>query len=244
MTQSPIRTSALLILALAVAGVFASRGAAAPAPIVAPNVAPLDQHTLDKHANGVIKALRLEGAKADAVRGILETHFQAVQAWHAAHAAELAALWSDWSVARTPPHQDEAKAAVIANQIYAAYAGFAPQHDAFIAALGRELAPEQIEKLKNVLTKKPGMQRTYKAYLQMIPTFTSEQKAVIHHKLEQAREASLDSASPKETIALFKLRKVEIEAYIDSQGLDYKKAYAAFCERIKEESEARKKKHE
>ena len=244
MTQSPIRTSALLILALAVAGVFASRGVAAPAPIVAPAAAPLDQHTLDKRANGVIKALRLEGAKAEAVRGILETHFQAVQAWHAAHAAELAALWSEWAAARTPPHQDEAKAAGLANQIYAAYAGFAPQHDAFIAALGRELTPEQIEKLKNVLTKKPGMQRTYKAYLQMIPTFTAKQKAVIHHKLEQARETSLDSASPKETIALFKLRKVEIEAYIDSQGLDYKKAYAAFCERIKEETQARRKKHE
>lgn len=241
MTRLSVRSVSRLVLALAFAGVLASRVFAAPAPVVAPTAAPLDQHTLDKRADGVLKALRLEGAKADAVRGILESHFQAVQTWHAEHGAELSALWSEWAAARTPPHQDEAKAAGIANQIYAAYAAFAPQHDAFIAALGRELTPKQIEKLKNVLTKKPGMQRTYKAYLQMIPTFTAEQKATIHHKLEQAREVSLDSASSKETVALFKLRKVEIEAYIDSQGLDYKKAYAAFCERIKEETKARKK---
>jgi hypothetical protein len=195
---------------------------------------PIDGHTLDKHTTAVLKVLNLEPEKQLAVRHTLEAHLQAVQAWHVTHGEELATLWNAWAAARTPPHKDETKAGEIARQIDDLFATLRPQHAQFVTALAAELSPTQIEQVKDAMTKSPGLPRTYHAYLQMIPTFTAEQKAFIHQKLELAREQALDAASEKETVSLFKKRKVEIEAYIDAQGLDYKTAYKAFTERLKD----------
>lgn len=238
MIRTVFTTSVRLLLATAFTAVLAARGQpsaeshAGTAAVVA-----LDQHALDKRTGSVLKGLKLDAAKEPVVRHTLEAHLQAVYAWHESHEAELSAQWNAWAAARTPPHSDAAKAGEIAQRIDGLYAQFQPQHDAFIAALARELSTTQVEQVKNALTKSPGLQRTYEAYLKMIPTFTDAQKRFIHQKLELAREQAIDAATDKEKVSLFKKRKVEIEAYIDAQGLDYKSAYKAFADRIKNESE-------
>ena len=50
---------------------------------------------------------------------------------------------------------------------------------AFLAALAREISAEQIEAIKNSLTRSPGMDRTANAYIEMIPQFTEADKAFV-----------------------------------------------------------------
>ena len=42
-------------------------------------------------------------------RAILESHFSAMETWHAAHDPILAPLWSEWAAKRNQPNKDEAE---------------------------------------------------------------------------------------------------------------------------------------
>ena len=194
----------------------------------------LDQHTLDKRTGSVLKDLKLgDPALETKVRAVLEPHFQALQMWHAEHDSELDKLWAEWSAARNPNAKDETAAAKVGEKIDAIYATFRPQHDAFLTQLSALLSPGQIETFKNSLTKTPGLERTYKAYLEIVPTFTDADKAFAHDKLVQAREQAIDAIKDKEKIAIFKRQKVQVEAYIDAHGYDWKTSYAAFAKKMK-----------
>lgn len=237
-SRSP-RLLALLLIAT-VGWTAAGRAQTAPAAAVSP-AGPLDQHTLEKRTSPVLKALKLtDPAKAAAVRGILDSYFQQMAAWHQKVDPQLDTLWQQWGEARSPKHDDEAKAAEIGRQIDAVYAGFRPQHDAFLSRLATELSAGQIDAVKNALTKTPGFKRTYKAYLAIVPQLTDAQKDVIRGKLLAAREEAMDAVEKKEKIALFKKQKVGIQAYINEQGYDWNKSYKAFVAKIRAESKAKK----
>jgi Protein of unknown function (DUF3826) len=219
-----------LVLALAPAG-FGAESAGGAAPSIA---AQLDQHTLDKRTAPILKNLKLgDPAVETKVRAILEPHFQALQSWHAANDAALKSLWSEWAADRSPPKKDEAAAAQVGEKIDAVYATFHPQHEAFLSGLGAVLTPAQVDTVKDTLTKSPGMQRTYDAYLEMVPKFNDADKTFIHEKLAMAREKAIDAISDKEKVDIFKRQKVLVQAYIDAQGYDYEKSYAAFSAKQK-----------
>jgi hypothetical protein len=219
----------------ALAGAFFCLRAAEPAS------ASLDQHTLDKRINPILKDLALgDAAKEARVRAILEPHFQSLQAWHVAHDAALAALWTQWAGARATAHQDEVKAAGIVQQIDQVYGSFRPAHDALLTALSAVLTPAQVDAVKDSLTKSPGVKRTFDAYLQVIPNLTSTQKEFILGKLQVARERAMDAISDKEKADIFKTQKVQVEAYIDAQGYDWKKSYKDFVAKVKAQTDAAK----
>ncbi|HVU36663.1 MAG TPA: DUF3826 domain-containing protein [Opitutaceae bacterium] len=234
MTSHPVRTFRFLIAVLAFGLAGSAWAESAPAGA-------LSQHTLDKHTAPVLKALKLsDSTQVAAVRSAVEAHFQAVDVWHRRVDSRLDALWADWSKARTPPHQDETKAAAIGAKIDAIYGTFQRQHDAFIRQLAAVLPPSGVETVEDALTRTPGLKRTYDAYLEIVPTLTESEKAHIHATLVVARDEALDTLSKKEQIALFKKQKVKVQEYIQSEGYDWKKSYAAFVARLKAESAARK----
>ncbi len=235
------RFSSLALLAFAAAAPFAvaadapaEAAAATPAAAAKPSKSP-------ERAAKVLKDLKLtDGAKEEKVRTILVTHFDALQAWHETHDAEINPLWTKWAAARSAEKKDEAAAAKVGEQIDAVYADFKPEHDVFLTNLGKELTPAQIEAVKNSLTRSPGLERTYNAYLEMVPQFTDKDKAFIREKLTIAREQAMDTTADKEIVNLFKRQKVLCEAYIDAQGYDYRKSYEAFAAKGKAKEAAAK----
>lgn len=230
-------------------GVSATTGSAVPVgggptgPTLAANDAGLlDQHTLDKRTAPALKVLNLQGpAQEKAVRNILEQHFQALASWRQTHDAELKALWSQWADARAPAHKDDSKAADVGNRIDAVYATFGAQHEVMLQQLAAAgLSATQIDAVKDAYTRTPGYQRTYDAYLQIIPNLTDAQKASIREKLLRAREQAMDALAIQEKVDLFKKQKVQIETYLQAQGYDWKTHYAAFVAKIKAESDAKR----
>lgn len=235
MTKSCLSSLRLLAVALALA-LGVARTTAAPA-------APLSEHAVAKRVAIVLKAVKLNNPSQEAVVSVASADFfQAVNAWHQQVDPELTQLWSDWSAARTPPHQDEAKAAQIAAKIDAVYARFQPRDAAYVHALATVLSPDQIETVKNAMTKVPGFKRTYKAFLQIVPNLTDAQKDYIRQTLLVGRNQAFDTLAKKEKIDLFKKQKVKVQLYIDAQGYNWAKSYKAYVAKLKAEY-ARKKKH-
>jgi hypothetical protein len=199
----------------------------------------LDQHTLDKRINPILTDLALRDAATEArIRAILEPHFQALHTWHAANDLTTTELWKQWADARATVHQDGVRAAEIAGQINQVYASFRPAHEGLLTSLAAVLSPAQVDAVKDSLTKSPGMKRTYDAYLQVVPNLTDAQKEFIQEKLRLARERAMDAIADKEKANIFKTQKVQIEAYIDAQGYDWKKSYTAFVAKMKAQTDA------
>ena len=75
---------------------------------------------------------------------------------------------------------------------------------------------------------------TYDVYLQIFPTLTDEQKAVVLKDLQTAREQAIDAGSMAEKSAFFKKYKIIIEEnYLPTQGYDPKQARKDFAAKQK-----------
>jgi hypothetical protein len=96
-------------------------------------------------------------------------------------------------------------------------------HDQFLPKLNADLTPEQVDVVKDKLTYNK-VKVTYDAYVEMIPTLTTEQKAKVMDFLKQAREEAMDGVSSEEKSAIFKKYKGKINNYFVAQGIDEKKA--------------------
>jgi hypothetical protein len=233
---TPLGFAAILILALN----LAPRADEPVAPHHAP-LSPVPELTESQVNQAQSRAEKLAGALdlADAekkarVIAVMADHYARMEAWHVANDPKLAELWTAWGDARDPNKgggKDEAGAAMVKFQMDAVYLTFKPQHYQFLHQLAVELTPEQVEKVKDQMTSSPGMMRTYKAYLDMIPEFTDAQKEWILGQMQLAREAAMDTTTSREIVNIFKTYKVRVEAYIDDQGYDYRKRYTEFANR-------------
>ena len=92
----------------------------------------------------------------------------------------------------------------------------------------KELSGEQIIALLDRITRSPGVERTYNAYLAMVPEMTEKEKAIIRARLEQAREDSLAAWSDGRIVKIFKKYKVRNEFSIDYFGYGYRERYKAW----------------
>ena len=198
-----------------------------------------DEASIEKHAKPIVDALKLaDDSTRTSVREILANQYRALKAWHEKNDPQLKDLWSQFGKARAG-QKDETKADGIMSQIDAVYVTFKPQHEEFVSGLARFLSPEQIEKVKDMLTVNK-VKVTYDAYGQIFHGLTSEQKAFILKNLKAAREEAIDAVSMMEKSALFKKYKIKIEAYLTAQGYDVKQSYKDFVEKQKAEMEAKK----
>jgi uncharacterized protein YdbL (DUF1318 family) len=191
-----------------------------------------EKATLEKHEAPVLKALHLNDAAKEAkVREILAAQFGALKTWHATNDAQIKSLWSDFDKARSAKNAPDANTTL--DKIDTVYATFKPQHDKFLADLGAVLTPAQVETVKDALTI-GKVKFTYDVYLQIYPTLTDAQKAVVLANLKDAREQAIDCEEMKEKSAFFKKYKIKIEdEYLTAQGYNPKQARTDFAAKQK-----------
>ena len=149
----------------------------------------------------------------------------------------LAAAWAAWDAARDNSNgkqKDELKAlTIMTEQIDPIYAEFAPQIQGLLRALREEIGEDKTTELMDLITRSPGAQRTYNAYVAMVPEMTDEEKAIIWGRLTQAREDSLAAWTDGRIVKIFKKYKVRNEFSIDYFGYDYRKRYEAWARSVR-----------
>ena len=209
----------------------------------AANAADKEKASQEKHIAPILKALKLDdAAKAAKVHDICAEHFAALKTWHAANDAQIKVLWADFDKARAAKGhtaQDVADDNAALDKIASVYATFKPQHDKFITDLSVVLTPAQVETVKDAITV-GKVKFTYDVYLQIFPTLTDAQKAVVLQDLKAAREEAIDCEAMKEISAFFKKYKIIIEDnYLTAQGYDPKQARKDFA--AKQKADAAKK---
>jgi hypothetical protein len=233
-----------ILSAGAVAALFfggSVRVLAADPPAVAPTVAPaIDEATqkrIDSKAKRLLEAAKIDdAAKADRVKVIMGRWFVAMWDWHKQHDAELAQLWSDWGKARSVVPKDEFPGEIIAHKIDDFYGSLKPAYQTFLAQLATELNQEQIDAIKETWSRSPGMQRTYNAYLEIVPDLNDEQKKVIYNRMLMAREAAMLTDADKEVVNIYKIHKVKVEAYVGT--IQWAKLHSAFANKGKQPTTA------
>ena len=108
-------------------------------------------------------------------------------------------------------------------------------HKSFLEKLSKELTQEQIVQVKDGMTYSI-LPVTYKAYNEMLPQLTEEQKKKIYDWLVEAREYAMDAESSEKKHAWFGKYKGRINNYLSSTGIDMKKEEAEWQKRIKEKN--------
>jgi len=185
------------------------------------------QKHIDAKADHLLAAIKLnEPAKAARIKAIMGHWFITMWNWHQKHDSQLDELWSQWSKARSASPNDEFPGEIIAQKITDVYASLKPAYNSFTNQLATELTPEQVDTIKETWSHKPGMTRTYKAYLQIVPDLTEAQKKVIYDQLLAAREDAMLTDSDREIVNIYKCHKLKVQAYIGTLAWD--KLYRAF----------------
>jgi hypothetical protein len=195
------------------------------------------QNNVQNKGKNLAQKLNLENETKEAkVASLLAEHYGRVWAWHQQADEKLDAAWSAWDDARNPNKggKDELKAlAIMVERIDPIYAEFAPQIQVLLKSLRQELSEEQVIVLLDRITRSPGVDRTYNAYVEMVPQMKDEEKQVLRKRLEQARVDSLAAWTDNRIVKIFKKYKTRNEFSIDYFGYGYREHYKAWIERNK-----------
>ena len=105
-------------------------------------------------------------------------------------------------------------------------------HYGFLADLSMYLKPQEIDKVKDVMTFNV-VKVTYDAQCDMIPTLKEEEKQQIMAWLIEARELAIDAESSKKKHEVFGKYKGRINNYLSKRGYDLTKEREAWYERVK-----------
>jgi hypothetical protein len=96
-------------------------------------------------------------------------------------------------------------------------------HKEYLKQLSKKLTAEKVVKVKDGMTY-GVLPITYKAYQDMLPDLTEQQKAQIMAWLVEAREHAMDAESSEKKHAWFGKYKGRINNYLSAAGIDMKKA--------------------
>jgi outer membrane translocation and assembly module TamA len=111
-------------------------------------------------------------------------------------------------------------------------------HRRFLARLGAELTPEQVDVVKDGMTY-GVVSITLNGYQELLPQLTAEQRREIHAQLLEAREYAMDASSSEAKHATFGKYKGRINNYLSKAGYELKQAEAARAARVSAESPTR-----
>jgi hypothetical protein len=111
-------------------------------------------------------------------------------------------------------------------------------HQQFVKGLQSLLNDVQLDQVKDGLTY-GVFPKTYTAYLEMIPTLTTEQKVKIYDWLKEARELAMDGENSDKKHAVFGKYKGKINNYLSAQGYDVKKEGEEWAKRIEAQKKAK-----
>lgn len=105
-------------------------------------------------------------------------------------------------------------------------------HYGFLANLSMYLNPQEIDKVKDVMTF-DVVRVTYEAQCDMIPTLKEEEKRQIMAWLIEARELAIDAESSKKKHEVFGKYKGRINNYLTKRGYDLTKEREEWYKRVK-----------
>ncbi|MCR8666758.1 DUF3826 domain-containing protein [Aestuariibaculum sp. M13] len=106
-------------------------------------------------------------------------------------------------------------------------------HKSYVKQLSSQLTEEQVDGVKDGMTY-GVLPKTYKAFLEMIPTLSKEEQDYIYNNLKEAREHAMDGGSSKEKHAWFGKYKGRINNYLSARGYDLEKERDGWYQRIEE----------
>lgn len=208
-----MKTKLLTVLALQLAvGVFSQTVSAqqiTPAVTDAKKEA-IYATTVETRTVGILNALKLaDVARSNAVHDVIVGQYRALRARDEAIDAQLKAAGKEVNYAN--------RAEQLAVQSK-------PLHDQFLAQLAASLTPEQVERVKDLMTYNK-VKVTYDAYGAIVPGLTDAEKAKILELLKAAREEAMDGGSAPEKSAIFQKYKDQINGWLDAHGHDTAKAF-------------------
>src|SRR5690606_28660088 len=149
-------------------------------------------------------------------RALVVNQYAAINAHHEAREAEIKKIKEKF--AGQEALLDQTRAAYEAEED----ARLRVLHAEFIKKLEEVLEPIQIEGVKNGMTY-GVLPLTYRAFQEMIPTLTSEEKAWILLWLTEARELAMDAPDSKGKHQIFGKYKGRINNYLSKRGYDLQK---------------------
>jgi hypothetical protein len=173
---------------------------------------------ITQRAGKIVAALGIpDSLAALRVRGIIVDQYRALNAIYTDRDTKLSTLKNqqptpDRSTADSVKKDIEKDVDVRLQQL----------HGAYLALLGKELTPAQVDKVKDGMTYSV-LEVTYRAYQEMLPSLTEQQKARILADLTEAREHAMDAESSEKKHAWFGKYKGRINNYLSAQGIDMKK---------------------
>ncbi|MCA9187955.1 MAG: exo-alpha-sialidase [Pirellulaceae bacterium] len=199
------------------------------------------QQDVERKAAKLADQLALDDAdKTKRTSALITEHYARVWAWHQQVDEQLNSAWAAWDEARdnrNGKQKDELKAlTVMTEQIDPIYAQFMPQIHHFLKSLLADIGEEKTTELLDRITRSPGADRTYNAYVAMVPEMTDREKDILWRRMAQAREESLAAWSDARIVKIFKKYKVRNEFSLDYFGYDYRLRYAAWIKRTKDEA--------
>lgn len=181
---------------------------------------------ITERAEKIVAPLAIDdAAKRDRVRGAIVQQYRDLRDVHAARDAKLAQAKGQ------PGDATIAEAWRGVAQKEADLALFA-LHRRFLARLGAEISPEQVDKIKDGMTY-GVVQITYQRYRELLPQLTVEQQADILANLLEAREYAMDAGSSDEKHAIFGKYKGRINNYVSAAGYNMKQAEKDLADREK-----------
>jgi len=163
------RFQIVLTTAFVLCAAAGSPAHAQPATNAAENAEANYTRTITKRSVDIVAALALtDAAKSNRVQEILVGQYRALNTWHDQHDTEIKAL------NKSGGDKEAAEKAKV--KIAEIQATLKPIHDSFLAKLGAELTPEQVETVKDKMTY-GKVQFTYNGFLHAVPDMTEAEKA-------------------------------------------------------------------
>jgi hypothetical protein len=222
---------AFATLILSFAPVVAQQQKPAPAKMADDEAEAKYTRAIEGRTTDILKVLELaDSAKSARVHDVIMAQYRGLRAWHDANDADLKKLTKQ-AAATEKANSQEAR-----DQLVPIQASLKALHDAFIAKLGSDLTPAQVEKVKDKMTYNK-VEVTYNSYVEIVPNLTAQEKAKMLELLKEAREEAMDAGSAAEKTALFQKYKGKINNYLSAQGHDVGKAYKDWGQKQKEKGQ-------
>jgi Spy/CpxP family protein refolding chaperone len=189
-----------------------------PSLLCAGEAPPALDAALVQRAEKIVASLQLaEPAQAARIRDLVAGQYAALRPVHEARDAVIKA-------ARALPEGEKAAIDAAVNSARdTAAARQGELHYAFLARLSAELAPAQVEQIKDGMTY-GVLPNTFKVYQEMLPDLTPEQRTQILAWLTEAREHAMDASSSDEKHGWFGKYKGRINNFLSKAGYDMKQA--------------------
>jgi len=186
---------------------------------------------ITERAGKIVDSLNIaDQAKYKRVQDIIVNQYKNLSAIHDARNAEVAQI--NEQKKQTDADKNALNAKIAAIDTDRAHK-LASLHKTYLAALNKELTPQQVDKVKDAMTYRI-LEVTYTAYLDELPQLTEPQKKQIMAWLVEAREIAIDAESSNKKHDVFGKYKGRINNYLSKQGYDMKKAGEEWQQRMKD----------